>query len=218
VAPAPTSPISAGDGDDEARKQLLEAERLYHEAESDATPSEEKASKYAKVVEILQAAAEAGNAHAQYQLGHLYRSGLAGLAKDATKALELWERSAAGGWTKATWRIGVHYWSGKEGPQDLPKAKAAFTIVAEQEDDKSLAADAMLALSSWPDLNVQKHVEWLERSIVTADSVEPPTGRGDDVLEEAEDKLRHIAERRMTVEIRGHKRNDFNGQKGEGAR
>ena len=218
MASALTSPISAGDGDDEARKQVSEALRLYHEAESEATPSEEKASKYAKVVEILQAAAEAGNAKAQHELGLVYGRGLAGLAKDATKALEWWERSAAGGWTEAYRKIGGYYLSGKEVPRDLPKAKAAFTIAAEQEDNKSAAADAMLALSSWPDLNLQKHVEWLERCIVTAESVEPSTKLGNEVWERAEDKLKDIAERRMTVEIRGHKRKDFNGQKGEGAR
>ena len=221
MASAPISPISAGDGDDEARKQLVESVRLYREAKSEATPSEEKASKYAEALEFLQSSAEAGNTNAQAQLGLFHEEGVGGLPKDVMKATEWLERAAAGGSTRAQAHLGLLYMMDEVVPQDLPKAKALLTMAAEQEDDREEAARAMLCLGMWPAKaqvpNNKESVHWLIRGIEAGKSVEPQTDSVKEGIKKAEEMLEGIAERQLTVEIHGHKKKEFNGQKGEGA-
>jgi len=213
----PASPPSAGAGGDEARKQLAQAMKLYREAESESISGEEKQSKDAKAVELIQSSAEAGNTDAQQMLGSWHLLGAAGLAKDVTKAIEWFERATAGGSMSAQLMLGIEYFSGEIVPKDLPKAKAALMIVARQENDREAAADAMYYLGTWPtDLNVQESVEWLTRSIETSNTVERPTDREKKAIERSGRTLQIIAERRMTVEISGHKRKEYNGQTGEG--
>jgi len=200
---------------------MREAMRLYREAKSEATPSEEKASKYAEALQFLQSSAEAGNANAQEQLGLFHEQGMGGLPKDIMKATEWLERAAAGGSTRAQARLGLLYMMDEVVPQDLPKAKALLTMAAEQEDDREEAARAMLCLGMWPAkaqvLNVKESVPWLIRSIEAGKNVEPQTDSVEGVIEQAEEELEGIAERQLTVEIHGHKKKEFNGQKGEGA-
>lgn len=214
---APASQLSAGAGGAEARKQLVQAMKLYLEVKSESTASEEKESKDATAVKLMQSSAEAGNADAQEILGRWYQAGAAGLAKDMTKAIQWFERATAGGSMSAQLMLGMEYLTGKNVPKDLPKAKAAVMLVAKQENDREAAANAMHYLGTWPtDLNVQESVDWLTRSIEIWNTVEPPTDRPKKAIERSGRTLQIIAERRMTVEIHGRKRKEFNGQTGEG--
>ena len=164
----------------------------------------------------MQSSAEAGNADAQEILGRWYQAGAAGLAKDMTKAIQWFERATAGGSMSAQLMLGMEYLTGKNVPKDLPKAKAAVMLVAKQENDREAAATAM-HFGTWPtDLNVQESVDWLTRSIETSNMVQPSTDTAREAIERSGRTLQIIAERRMTVEIHGRKRKEFNGQTGEG--
>lgn len=77
-------------------------------------------------------AAEQGNANAMSSLAYCYWNG-AGIARDWTKAMDLWTQSAERGYTEAQVALAVRYDQGWGVPQDLPKAIYWYTQAAETD-------------------------------------------------------------------------------------
>lgn len=79
---------------------------------------------------LLQRAADAGSAEAQFRLAQLYEKGK-GVPKDAAKALALYQASAAQDYPNALNDLGVLYFNGELGlPQDQAKGLAYFEKAA----------------------------------------------------------------------------------------
>lgn len=73
-----------------------------------------KDDKYAEAFAILQPVGESGHSGAQYLLARMYEKGK-GVAKDHTKMLEWYRRSADGGNAKAQYKMAVGYAQGYGG-------------------------------------------------------------------------------------------------------
>ncbi|EJK49141.1 hypothetical protein THAOC_32012 [Thalassiosira oceanica] len=71
---------------------------------------------------MVQARVNAGDPEALYFLGSQHVYGLYGLAKDVTRAVELYERAAELGAKEAHYNLGVMYTTGKEVEKDTAKA------------------------------------------------------------------------------------------------
>ncbi len=85
------------------------------------------------------AAAQAGNAEAQYGMAAAYFQGTDGYERDIAQALEWLQRAADQGYMPAAYRLGEIYFHGYGGvPRDLVKAAAAFRrpAVADYEEAK----------------------------------------------------------------------------------
>jgi len=77
---------------------------------------------FATAAALLEKAALAGNAEAQYQLASLYRSGR-GVDQDDALALKWMKAAAAQDHVKAQFNLGKMYLSGRAGPADVAAAK-----------------------------------------------------------------------------------------------
>jgi localization factor PodJL len=80
----------------------------------------------------LKSIAEAGYTPAQVQLAQLYENGQAGVVKNLGEARRWTQRAAEGGERMAMYNLGLDYFYGTGGPQDLPAAARWFRKAAEQ--------------------------------------------------------------------------------------
>lgn len=75
-----------------------------------------RAQDYTKAMALLEPLAEAGDPAAQYYVAHMYEKG-DGVAKDASKTLEWYRRSAEQGYARAQYKLAIGYaqgWPGLE--------------------------------------------------------------------------------------------------------
>ena len=79
------------------------------------------------------AAAEAGNARAQYRLGYMYDVGQ-GVSQDSAEAMKWYRRAAEQGYARAQLTLGYRYDAGQGVPQDSAEAVKWYRRAAEQGD------------------------------------------------------------------------------------
>ena len=97
-----------------------------------AASGEEKTAKTEEAVEAektIQERAEAGDADAQLQLGHLYESG-EGVPKDFTEAAKWYRKAAEQGNAEAQLYLGCLYSIGRGVPKDFAAAYMWFSLAA----------------------------------------------------------------------------------------
>ena len=99
-----------------------QAKQLYAQAASGNNPA---------ALQSLQAAANNGDANAQFQLGFLYNSGQ-GVPQDAAQAAAWYLKAADQGDANAQFNLGVLYVQGQGVPQDYAQAAAWFRKAADQ--------------------------------------------------------------------------------------
>lgn len=131
------------------------------------TPGNESASVSPEIIQKLEVAADEGNAEAQVNLGKAYYSGLGGLTKDDTKAVEWWQKAADQRNAEAQYYLAQAYDIGLGGlPKDGAKAvewlqKAAAQGIAEaQLELGAVYADGQRGLSK----DYTKAVEWWRKA------------------------------------------------------
>ncbi|MDP6474566.1 MAG: tetratricopeptide repeat protein [Alphaproteobacteria bacterium] len=88
-----------------------------------------KAGDYAAALPELRAAAEGGQARAQYALGTMYNEGR-GVAPDSAVAAEWWHKAAAGNHAQAQFALAVLYSSGSGVAKDNVAAHMWFSLAA----------------------------------------------------------------------------------------
>lgn len=89
----------------------------------------------------IQAAAESGDAEAQFKLGALYANGK-GLPQDSQHAIHWLRAAAEQGWVAAMTLLGWCYTRAEDVPPDLAEAHRYYSAAAEQGD-----TDAMCSLA-----------------------------------------------------------------------
>jgi len=87
----------------------------------------------ARATPWLRAAADGGNAYAQFLHGAALRSGSGGAARDVGAAAEYWRRAAAQGHALSQLELGLLYWRGEEGavPRSVVESRRLVTAAAE---------------------------------------------------------------------------------------
>ena len=86
---------------------------------------------YAKAAKMYRAAADKGDARAQYSLGHMYHWGL-GMPRNNTKAVGLFRKAAEQGNAPAQFNLGFMYAEGQGVAQDYGAAAKWYGEAAEQ--------------------------------------------------------------------------------------
>ena len=83
----------------------------------------------ARATPWLRAAADGGNAYAQFLYGAALRSGSGGTARDVGAAAEYWRRAAAQGHALSQLELGLLYWRGEEGavPRSVVESRRLVT-------------------------------------------------------------------------------------------
>jgi uncharacterized protein len=89
---------------------------------------------------LLQRAASAGSPEGAHRLALIYAEGTSGIARDDTKALELFEKAAATGHLRAQINAGTMYFRGQGTARDLVRARAWLEKAAAQNDPYALYA------------------------------------------------------------------------------
>ncbi len=114
-----------------------------------------------EVVTTYRAAAEQGDAEAQYNLGMAYRNG-EGVPQDFEEAVRWFRAAAEQGDARAQYSLGVRYFSGEGVPQDYEQAVRWFYSAAEQDHT---SAQYNLGRIYWTGKgvprDVQESVQWL---------------------------------------------------------
>ena len=120
-----------------------------------------------QAIPLFRRAAEAGSAEAHLWLGKMYASGNGYLLKDAQKALEHLEKSAASGLKAAATELADHLLRGDLGPQDIGRARELLEGLAQQDD---AAASFRLGMMYCGDdgsgvpANAEKAIELLKKA------------------------------------------------------
>src|SRR5258705_2102019 len=89
---------------------------------------------YSAAVRLWRQAAEQGDAHAQHNLGLLYRDGH-GVAKDINEAARWFRLAAEQGLTQAQVNLGVLYAAGQGVPPNDDEASRWFRLAADKGDE-----------------------------------------------------------------------------------
>jgi uncharacterized protein len=89
---------------------------------------------------LIQRAAEAGSAEGNHRLGLIYAQGLAGVPRNEARALELFQKAAATGHTRAQINLAILYLRGQGVPRDLVQARAWLEKAATSGDPQALYA------------------------------------------------------------------------------
>ena len=96
----------------------------------------------------IEAAADRGDAIAQYNMGHQYESGQ-GAGKNLTEAAKWYRKSAQQGYARAQYNLGFFYDQGLGVPQDYEQAYFWWTLAAKSEASYVSKRDSLeLFLSS----------------------------------------------------------------------
>merc|ERR1719198_2476036 len=102
---------------------------------------------FAKALEYFKAAAERGNAEAQFNLGAMYIGGM-GVRKAHDKALHYFTLSAHQGHTLALYNLGQMHLNGLGAPRSCPVGAQFLKAVAERGPWGSMLEDAQAALQA----------------------------------------------------------------------
>lgn len=86
--------------------------------------------------EAVEARAEAGDAHAQFELGAMYHTGES-VPKDLKLARKWFEKSAAQGDSRSQFNLGIMAYTGEDGVQDYDEARRWFLLAAEQDNPRA---------------------------------------------------------------------------------
>lgn len=86
----------------------------------------------------IQRAADAGSSEGNHRLALVYAQGLAGTPRNDGRALELFEKAAAAGHTRAQINLGILYLRGLGVPRDLVQARAWLEKAAASGDPQAL--------------------------------------------------------------------------------
>jgi len=86
----------------------------------------------------IQRAADAGSKEGAHRLALVYAQGLAGTPRDEARALQLFEKAAAAGHTRAQINLGILYMRGLGVPRDLVNARAWLEKAAANGDPQAL--------------------------------------------------------------------------------
>merc|ERR1719198_1455333 len=102
---------------------------------------------FAKALEYFKAAAERGNAEAQFNLGAMYIGGM-GVRKAHDKALHYFTLSAHQGHTLALYNLGQMHLNGLAAPRSCPIGVQFLKAVAERGPWSAMLEEAHAALQS----------------------------------------------------------------------
>ncbi|RAK56800.1 SEL1-like repeat protein [Phenylobacterium deserti] len=138
LTPTPMGPMSPQPGENAALPEARRAPVGAPQAASDAFVES-----FLKAVQGLDAGqpgslakikalADAGHAPAQTYLGQLYEGGDHGVVQNLTEARRWYQRAAQAGDTKGMYNLGLLYYRGLGGPQDLPGAVSWFRKAADR--------------------------------------------------------------------------------------
>jgi TPR repeat protein len=86
----------------------------------------------------IQRAADAGSSEGAHRLALVYAQGLAGTPRDEARALQLFEKAATAGHTRAQINLGILYMRGLGVPRDLVNARAWLEKAAASGDPQAL--------------------------------------------------------------------------------
>lgn len=86
----------------------------------------------------IQRAADAGSSEGAHRLAIVYAQGLAGTPRNEVRALELFEKAAAAGHTRAQINLGILYLRGLGVPRDIVNARAWLEKAAASGDPQAL--------------------------------------------------------------------------------
>jgi TPR repeat protein len=86
----------------------------------------------------IQRAADAGSIEGAHRLAIVYAQGLAGTPRDEARALDLFQRAAAAGHTRAQINLGILYLRGLGVPRDIVNARAWLEKAAASGDPQAL--------------------------------------------------------------------------------
>jgi hypothetical protein len=86
----------------------------------------------------IQRAADAGSSEGAHRLALVYAQGLAGTPRNEVRALELFEKAAAAGHTRAQINLGILYLRGLGVPRDIVNARAWLEKAAASGDPQAL--------------------------------------------------------------------------------
>jgi len=93
-----------------------------------------------EALRLIQQAADAGSAEGNHRLGLINAQGLAGVPRNEAKAVELFEKAAAAGHTRARINLGILYLRGQGVTRDLVQARAWLEKAAAGSDAQALYA------------------------------------------------------------------------------
>jgi len=93
-----------------------------------------------EALRLIQQAADAGSAEGNHRLGLINAQGLAGVPRNEAKAVELFEKAAAAGHTRAQINLGILYLRGQGVARDLVQARAWLEKAAASGDPQALYA------------------------------------------------------------------------------
>ena len=114
--------------------------------------------------------AEAGDAFAQYNLGLIYAQG-DGVPKDATKAVEWFQKAAVQGDARAQRNLGLSYAYGDGVPRDVANAVEWYQKAAAQGDAGALLIlGLMYAYGDGVPRDATKAVEWFQKGAAQGDA------------------------------------------------
>jgi len=124
-----TTPVVAGDTDDEAIQEALEIgkARLAYLAAQDAFDERH----FLKAFRLYKPLAEKGNVVAQLNLGWMYRNGR-GIPEQDVKAFNWYRKAAERGNAKAQYALGQMYANGEGVPENYVESYAWLSIAATQ--------------------------------------------------------------------------------------
>jgi TPR repeat protein len=86
----------------------------------------------------IQRAADAGSSEGAHRLAIIYAQGLAGTPRDEARALDLFQKAAAAGHTRAQINLGILYLRGLGVPRDVVNARAWLEKAAASGDPQAL--------------------------------------------------------------------------------
>jgi len=93
-----------------------------------------------EALRLIQQAADTGSAEGNHRLGLINAQGLAGVPRNEAKAVELFEKAAAAGHTRAQINLGILYLRGQGVTRDLVQARAWLEKAAASDDAQALYA------------------------------------------------------------------------------
>jgi len=116
---------------------------------------------YSKTIAEWRAAAEEGEAWAQYSLGYLYDNG-EGVPEDNATAVKWYTKAAEQGLAKAQFELGYMYSSGRDVPENDATAAKWFSKLAEQgySEAQYMLASLYSEGEGVPEDNVMAYMWW----------------------------------------------------------
>jgi TPR repeat protein len=127
----------------ERAKAAAEQARAEAQAKADTLAAQRREESEKKIPPALLARAKAGDAEAQYEVGHIFASGDKGIEKDDAEAAKWFRKAADQGNADGQYKLGFIFYNGQGVPQDYAEAMKWFRKAVDQGD-----ADAQNALGA----------------------------------------------------------------------